>query len=230
MYGGDDVGIILGAYGEENILGGKVRSDLTEVAKLVYEQMKLVPETPAALSGPDLHEPTVRSRPRDFRLRLQLRLRTHREGDQSSEPSDHRMVRGTKTFDFDCSFDFRRTETETCLRGHRVVEWALGVQYMALGVFGFGSSNAGATTGPANLTGQLDVNNPSTATAENDPSGAVRNGWYAQRYEPEFISGCGKDCSACGGREERPKHKASKVAERRFIRNVSRDREGRLAF
>jgi hypothetical protein len=62
-----------------------------------------------------------------------------------------------------------------------------------------------------------------------DPSGAVRNGWYSQRYEPEFISGCGTDCSACGEREERPKHKASKVAERRFIRNVSREREGRLA-
>jgi hypothetical protein len=57
----------------------------------------------------------------------------------------------------------------------------------------------------------------------------VRNGWYSQRYEPEFISGCGTDCSACGGREKLPKHKASKVAERRFIRNVSREREGRLA-
>jgi hypothetical protein len=65
-----------------------------------------------------------------------------------------------------------------------------------------GSSNAQATTGPATLTGQLDVKNPSTATAENDPSGAVRNGWYSQRYEPEFISGCGKDCSVCGGKEE----------------------------
>jgi hypothetical protein len=65
-----------------------------------------------------------------------------------------------------------------------------------------GSSNAEAARGPATLTGQLDVNNPSTATAENDPSGAVRNGWYSRRYEPEFISGCGTDCSACGGRED----------------------------
>ena len=84
-----------------------------------------------------------------------------------------------------------------------------------------GSSNAEATAGPATLSGQLDVNDPSTANEENDPSGAVRNGydfgtlilakdgfadsvarWYADRYEPEFITGCGSDCDACGGEEE----------------------------
>lgn len=65
-----------------------------------------------------------------------------------------------------------------------------------------GSSNAPTTTGPTTLAGQLDVNDPSTATEENDPSGAVRNGWYADRYEPEFISGCSSDCTVCGGKED----------------------------
>jgi hypothetical protein len=86
------------------------------------------------------------------------------------------------------------------------------------------SSNAASagTTTPAALAGALDVNNPATATEENDPSGAVRNGydfatlilakdgfadsvarWYADRYEPEFITGCGSDCDACGGEEGR---------------------------
>jgi hypothetical protein len=42
---------------------------------------------------------------------------------------------------------------------------------------GSSSSNAAvAGTTPASLAGALDVNNPSTATEENDPSGAVRNG------------------------------------------------------
>lgn len=63
-----------------------------------------------------------------------------------------------------------------------------------------GSSNAEATTGPATLSGQLDVNDPSTANEENDPSGAVRNGWYAQRYDPEFITGCDASCG-CGGED-----------------------------
>lgn len=40
-----------------------------------------------------------------------------------------------------------------------------------------GSSNAEATAAPASLAGGLDVNNPSTATEDNDPSGAVRNGY-----------------------------------------------------
>lgn len=67
-----------------------------------------------------------------------------------------------------------------------------------------GSMNvvSGPTTS-ASLTGQLDVKDPSTATEENDPSGAVRNGWYAERYEPEFISGCDAGCGACGGKEDR---------------------------
>jgi hypothetical protein len=66
-----------------------------------------------------------------------------------------------------------------------------------------GSSNAEATTSSATLSGQLDVNDPSTANEENDPSGAVRNGWYSQRYDPEFITGCDSSCGACGGREDR---------------------------
>lgn len=66
-----------------------------------------------------------------------------------------------------------------------------------------GSSNAETTTGPAALNGQLNVNDPSTANEENDPSGAVRNGWYSQRYDPGFITGCEPGCGACGGREDR---------------------------
>lgn len=66
-----------------------------------------------------------------------------------------------------------------------------------------GSSNAEATTGSATLTGQLNVNDPSTANEENDPSGAVRNGWYSQRYDPGFITGCESSCGACGGKEDR---------------------------
>jgi hypothetical protein len=66
-----------------------------------------------------------------------------------------------------------------------------------------GSSSAETTTSPATMSGQLDVNNPATATEENDPSGAVRNGWYSQRYDPEFITGCDSSCGTCGGREDR---------------------------
>ena len=44
-----------------------------------------------------------------------------------------------------------------------------------------GSSNAAVTAAPATLAGTLDVNNPSTATEENDPSGAVRNGYEFSR-------------------------------------------------
>ena len=66
-----------------------------------------------------------------------------------------------------------------------------------------GSSNAEATAGPATLSGQLDVNNPSTANEENDPSGAVRNGWYSQRYDPMFITGCDASCD-CGGEDRIP--------------------------
>jgi hypothetical protein len=67
-----------------------------------------------------------------------------------------------------------------------------------------GSSNQEAvTTDPKNLTRQLDVNNPSTANEENDPSGAVRNGWYHQRYDPEFITGCDSSCRACKGKPDR---------------------------
>jgi len=50
------------------------------------------------------------------------------------------------------------------------------------------------------LRGELDVNNRSTATEENDPSGAVRNGWYNQRYDPIFITGC-NSCCRCGGED-----------------------------
>lgn len=62
-----------------------------------------------------------------------------------------------------------------------------------------GAAPAAATS----LAGLLDVNDPSTATEENDPSGSVRNGWHADRYDPAFVSGCEPDCGACGGREGR---------------------------
>jgi len=66
------------------------------------------------------------------------------------------------------------------------------------------SNKKAATMSLATLSDQLDVNNPSTATEENDPSGAVRNGWYSQRYDPKFITGCDSSCGACGGREALP--------------------------
>jgi hypothetical protein len=66
-----------------------------------------------------------------------------------------------------------------------------------------GSSDAEATTDSPNLCGYLDVNNPSTANEENDPSGAVRNGWYAERYQPDIITGCNSSCAVCGGKEDR---------------------------
>jgi len=66
-----------------------------------------------------------------------------------------------------------------------------------------GSSNAEATAGPATLSGQLDVNDPSTANEENDPSGflgvgclriwalgvyhAVCNEWYSERYTATYL-------------------------------------------
>lgn len=67
-----------------------------------------------------------------------------------------------------------------------------------------GSSNQEAVTvDPANLPDKLDVNKPSTANEENDPSGAVRNGWYHERYDPKFISGCDSSCRVCRGKEDR---------------------------
>ena len=42
---------------------------------------------------------------------------------------------------------------------------------------GSSANAAAAGTTPAALAGALDVNNPATATEENDPSGAVRNGY-----------------------------------------------------
>ena len=67
-----------------------------------------------------------------------------------------------------------------------------------------GSSNQEAVTvDPATLPDKLDVNKPSTANEENDPSGAVRNGWYHERYDPKFITGCDSSCRACRGKEDR---------------------------
>lgn len=63
------------------------------------------------------------------------------------------------------------------------------------------SSSAAPAALPAALTGALDVKDPSTANEENDLSGAVRNGWYEERYEPDVVSGCERGCGVCGGRE-----------------------------
>jgi hypothetical protein len=106
----------------------------------------------------------------------------------------------------------------------------LGVQYKALGVYGFWVVERGRYDRSGDFDWTAGREQPFYGDQlGSDPSGAVRNGWHSQRYEPEFISSCGTDCSACGGREVRRKHEASKVAGRRFIRNVSREREGRLA-
>lgn len=34
----------------------------------------------------------------------------------------------------------------------------------------------------------------------NDPPGAIRNGWYEDRYRPQFVTGCDEDgCGICRG-------------------------------
>lgn len=34
--------------------------------------------------------------------------------------------------------------------------------------------------------------------ADNDPSGAVRNGWFEERYQPRFVTGCDEEgCKVC---------------------------------
>lgn len=45
----------------------------------------------------------------------------------------------------------------------------------------------------------LNVDDRSTATLHNDPSSAVRNGWYNERYDPQTITGCDSDCLVCHG-------------------------------
>ena len=38
----------------------------------------------------------------------------------------------------------------------------------------------------------------SLSTENTDPSGAVRNGWYEERYQPQFVTGCDDDsCEMC---------------------------------
>jgi len=64
-----------------------------------------------------------------------------------------------------------------------------------------GSSSSEDTKEPPARHGQLDVNDPSTANEDNDPSGAVRNGWYHDRYDPELITGYDSSCSVCGGQD-----------------------------
>lgn len=52
-------------------------------------------------------------------------------------------------------------------------------------------------SGSSVLGTALNVNDPSSATSYNDPSGAVRNGWYQDRYDPKVISNCEVDCTVC---------------------------------
>lgn len=47
------------------------------------------------------------------------------------------------------------------------------------------------------LTGQGDVPDGG------DESGAVRNGWAEEKYDPRFVSGCASDCAVCGGESGR---------------------------
>ena len=36
--------------------------------------------------------------------------------------------------------------------------------------------------------------------ASNDPSGAIKNGWYEDRYQPQFVTGCENGgCTVCKG-------------------------------
>ncbi|KAM0690098.1 hypothetical protein Q7P36_008865 [Cladosporium allicinum] len=57
---------------------------------------------------------------------------------------------------------------------------------MAARIKAFGMSYAAVVgTVPSGPSGPSITTDPSAANEENDPSGAVRNGWYADRYEPE---------------------------------------------
>lgn len=42
-----------------------------------------------------------------------------------------------------------------------------------------------------------------SASDTGDESGAVRNGWAEERYDPRFVSGCASDCGVCGGESGR---------------------------
>ncbi|KAK3724159.1 hypothetical protein LTR37_001283 [Vermiconidia calcicola] len=52
-----------------------------------------------------------------------------------------------------------------------------------------------------------DATKPATTTTlllapdeNNDPSGAVRNGWFEDRYQPQFVTGCDDaGCEVCQG-------------------------------
>jgi hypothetical protein len=86
---------------------------------------------------------------------------------------------------------------------------------MAARLKAFGFSYAAVVgTVPSSSGGPDITTDPSVADEENNPPGAVRNGyafaikscclrrgppdlltrWYAERYQPEFISGCASDC------------------------------------
>jgi hypothetical protein len=125
--------------GEENIPDEKVRSDLTEVAKLMYEHMKLELRHKRSKY---VWRPWRPRRPQPSHQLLFGRRPWFRHWLPVWEPGfplhGSSLLRGarpgmwllrcgTKTFDFDCSFGFRRTEAETCLQSYWLVEWALGV-------------------------------------------------------------------------------------------------------
>jgi hypothetical protein len=109
---------------EENIPDDKVRSDLTEVAKLVYEHMKL-------------------------ELRHKRRKYVWRPWRPWRPQPSHQLLFGQRPwfrhwlpiwepgFPLRGSSLLRGAAAETCLQSYWLVEWALGVQYMALGVYGF---------------------------------------------------------------------------------------------
>jgi hypothetical protein len=110
--------------GEENIPDDKVRSDLTEVAKLVYEHTKLELRHKRSKY---VWRPWRPWRPQPSHQLLFGQRPWFRHWLPIWEPGF--PLRGSSLF--------RGAAAETCLQSYWLVEWALGVQYMALGVHGF---------------------------------------------------------------------------------------------
>jgi hypothetical protein len=104
--------------GEENIPDDKVRSDLTEVAKLVYEHMKL-----------ELRHKRSKYVWRPWRPQLSHQLLFGRR-----PWFRHWLPVWEPGFPLHGSSRLRGAEAETCLQSYWLVEWALGVGCSIYGV------------------------------------------------------------------------------------------------
>lgn len=60
-----------------------------------------------------------------------------------------------------------------------------------------------STLQPQNAAAVPSAPDPAVSTTvDDDPSGAVRNGWYEDRYDPKFVTGCEEDCPVCHGKND----------------------------